>query len=441
MNDKHTRCRVARRVKSLLRGALRALGFEFVRRRPGLDWTKLLAELDDHRAFRTAAEAEIRALKDQGELDRDQLRVQSAYVSSLKVLVTAQEREPTRDAARIEARTGILPPRDGTAAAPAPGSEYPSCPWIEGGVSFIPGRLRVCPNSHAGGGTPGLVAFSEGPLPVSEIVAQRDIIRRANRLDCFVPCAKCAFRVTRSWKSREHLFDLVCIAHATACNLACAYCHSIPEARYLQNPNSVPRLYPTFARLIADGLLAPKARIQWGGGEPTILREFDALFGLLSRHGADSEVYSSGVRIPEVLIDALIENRAGVMVSLDAGTADTYARIKGRAAFDRVVANVARYARANPGRTLLKMILSSQNLDEVCGFLDVAEKAGVRIVCFDTMMFRDRVDESVIAAAARFQLEAAKRGLECRGGEVGLIYNLDDHVAERIESMRSTLAA
>jgi MoaA/NifB/PqqE/SkfB family radical SAM enzyme len=141
--------------------------------------------------------------------------------------------------------------------------------------------------------------------------------------------------------------------------------------------------------LIADGLLAPRARIQWGGGEPTILREFDALFGLLSRHGVDSEVYSSGVRIPKVLIDGLTENRAGVMVSLDAGTADTYARIKGRAVFDRVVANVARYARANPGRTLLKMILSSQNLGEVCGFLDVAEKAGVRIVCFDTMMFHD----------------------------------------------------
>ena len=51
-------------------------------------------------------------------------------------------------------------------------------------------------------------------------------------------------------------------------------------------------------------------------------------------------------------------HEAADVTSLDAGTPETYARIKGRAVFGRVVANVARYARANSGRTILKMIVS-----------------------------------------------------------------------------------
>ncbi len=441
MNARWTRSQRLGRAKSLVRRALRYLGFELVRRRPGLDLTKVLAELDDHRAFRAAAETEIRELKERVESRDDQLRVQQDYLCALTSLVASQEAAAARGTGAISMRTDSERNREYATAVPQSDPGYASCPWIEGGASFIPGRLRVCPNSHVRGGTPGLVPFSEGPLPVKEILAQRDIIRRANGLGCFEPCRNCAFLVTRNWETLPYVFDLLCIAHATACNLACEYCHSIPEARYLQNPNSVPRLYPTIAALIADGQLAPGARIQWGGGEPTILREFDALFRLLGRHGAYSEVYSSGVSVPKVLLDGMAQDRAGVMISLDAGTPETYARIKGRAVFDRVVANVARYARVNPGRTILKMIVSEKNLGEVPQFLDVAERAGVRIVCHDTMMYRDRVSDRVIEAIARFRAEAARRGVECRMGEVGSVYNPDDAVAQRIESMSAMLAA
>ena len=318
---------------------------------------------------------------------------------------------------------------------------YPSCRWIEGGLSFVPGRLRVCPNTNAHGGPPGLARFIEGRLPVEEIVAKRAVIREANRAGGFAPCGQCAYRERRAWKPRPHAFDILCIAQAAACNLACHYCHTIPESRYLQNPGVVPSLLPAISSLISEGLLAPDARIQWGGGEPTILREFEALFGLLHRHGAYSEVYTSGLRVPPILLEAMAEDRAGVMVSLDCGTRETYARIKGRDAFNRVVANVARYARTNPRRTLLKMILSRNNLGEVPQFLDLAEAAGVRIVCYDTMMYEDHVDDAIVEAAARFRLEAEARGLECRAGEVGLVYNVEDRVSARIDAARARLTS
>jgi molybdenum cofactor biosynthesis enzyme MoaA len=429
---------LSRYIKAAVRHGFAAVGFDLLNRRAGSSLTTIRKELEDFRAFRFAAEEEIVKLKDQTLADRDQLAVQKDYLSALQSVVAEQDKlllpefvsagESTRSD-RIS-MVNIIP-NDGTSE-----EDYPSCSWIEGGLSFVPGRVRVCPNSHSQGGTPGLLSFKDGRLPVDDILAQRDIIRRANRIDCFDPCNGCAYRVKTNWKPRRYAFDLLCISHATACNLACNYCHTIPEDRYLQNPNSVPRLYPTIEALISDGHLAPDSRVQWGGGEPTILKEFPELFTLLDNHGANSEVFSSGVRVSEVLMDGLARNCAGVMISLDAGTRETYARIKGRPVFDRVVTNVGRYARVNPGRTILKMILFEENLGEILQFLDIAERKGVRIVCFDTPMYRNRVDNQIIDAASLFSDEAAKRGLECRIGEVGSVYNPSDQIADRVAHRR-----
>jgi molybdenum cofactor biosynthesis enzyme MoaA len=429
---------LSRYIKTAVRHGLTAIGFDLLNRRTGSSLKTIRTELEDFRAFRFAAEEEIVKLKDQTLADRDQLAVQKDYLSALQSVVAEQDKlllpefvsagESTRSD-RIS-MVNIIP-NDGTSE-----EDYPSCSWIEGGLSFVPGRVRVCPNSHSQGGTPGLLSFKDGRLPVDDILAQRDIIRRANRIDCFDPCNGCAYRVKTNWKPRRYAFDLLCISHATACNLACSYCHTIPEDRYLQNPNSVPRLYPTIEALISDGHLAPDSRVQWGGGEPTILKEFPELFTLLDNHGANSEVFSSGVRVSEVLMDGLARNSAGVMISLDAGTRETYVRIKGRPVFDRVVTNVGRYARVNPGRTILKMILFEENLGEILQFLDIAERKGVRIVCFDTPMYRNRVDSQIIDAASLFSDEAAKRGLECRIGEVGSVYNPSDQIADRVAHRR-----
>lgn len=391
-------------------------------------------ELEDQRAFRRAAEAEIAALKKQLACCEDELRTDRTYLESLLVLSACSRPQgpiPSGDANGRGGDAGALSAEWPDEVADA---VYPSCPWIEGGLSFIPGRLRVCPNGHLGGGTPGLLPFEAGELPVDQILKRRDVIRQANRAGCFAPCAQCAFLEARRWPRQSYAFNLVCIAHATACNLACRYCHAVPESLHLQNPKSVPSLLATFESLIEQGLLASDARILWGGGEPTMLREFEPLLSLLEGHGAYSEVYTSGVRVSPKLRESLRQDRAGIMVSLDAGTADTYRAIKGRALFDRVVVNVAQYAAVNPGRVILKMILSDDNRGEISSFLDVAERAGVGIVCYDVLVKDGDVDERSIEDAAFFSEASAQRGLECRIGEVGSIFVPGARIEARVQS-------
>lgn len=400
-------------LRRLILRLFQALGFDLVRRRPGFDVASALIELDHQRAFRKGAEQEIKALKKRTELLNDEVRVEKEYLSALQTIVAAPQ-------PKVSASDG----------------EFLSCPWIEGGLSLIPGRLRVCPYFHVGGGTPGLLPFTDGLLPVDQILERREIIRQGLAVDGFAPCANCTLSAKRRWEPKQYAFDLFCIAHATACNLACNYCHTIAEDLHLQNPKHVPRLLPAFEALVADGHLSPEARIQWGGGEPTILLEFDPLFDLFKRHGAFSEVYTNAIKVPKSLLEGMAEDRAGVMISLDAGTAETYSKIKGRSVFDRVVANIGRFAAVNPGRTMLKMIITEENMHEVPLFLDIAERAGVRIVCHDTIMYQDKAASQVLDASALFRTEAARRGMEYRIGEVGSIFNPDDHIEERIEGIR-----
>lgn len=423
---------------AVIRRGLRALGIEAVR---AASLARLQRELGDLRAYRVAAERELHRIQEHADALEDEVRVERDYASALSSLAGIGRRAGNGMAGQAPTSPSSITFVDSASNLESDDDIYPSCRWIEAGASFVPGRLRVCPNTNAHGGPPGVIRFLEGRLPVEEILARRAVIREANRAGGFAPCGQCAYRERCAWKPRPYVFDILCIAHATACNLACHYCHTIPESRYLQNPGAVPSLLPTISSLISEGLLAPDARIQWGGGEPTILREFEALFGLLHKHGAFSEVYTSGLRVPPILLESVAEGRAGVMVSLDSGTRETYKRIKGRDAFDRVLSNVGRCARANPGRTLLKMILSRNNHGEVRQFLDVAEAAGVRIVCYDTMMYEDHVDDDIIESAARFRLGAEARGLECRPGEVGLVYNVEDRVSARVDAAYARLTA
>ncbi len=69
-----------------------------------------------------------------------------------------------------------------------------------------------------------------------------------------------------------------------------------------------------------------------------------------------------------------------VEVSIDAGTPETYARVKGKDAFDRVVSNLVEYSRS--GKIQLKYIVMKDNLEDadINGFLNLARLINVESV-------------------------------------------------------------
>jgi len=131
---------------------------------------------------------------------------------------------------------------------------------------------------------------------------------------------------------------------------------------------------------LKGGHLDPNGNVTWGGGDISALPEFNRISDLFSSYGIFQNIKTSGFKFLRGVAGALEKNLALVEVSVDAGTPETYARVKGKDAFDRVVSNLLQYSKF--GQIQLKYIAMKDNLGDgdIDGFLDLARMINVKSV-------------------------------------------------------------
>lgn len=300
------------------------------------------------------------------------------------------------------------------------GNAYYSCPHIEGGLVFALGDLLLCCITNHGRGCPKACDFTGGELPVERILAFRDEVRAQNQLEKRYPlCAGCGYLVKKEWEEQPYLVNCITIAHYTKCNLRCSYCYIIKEG-YDKNPYEPFDLYPTLESMIEKKQLSPDAHVYWGGGEPTIYKDFERTFDLLLNYGVLQEVASDGIVLSKSLKKALSMGKARLICSVDSGTAETYKRIKGRDRFHKVWHNLGEYMKAAEGSIGAKIIVTEENCHEVIPFLDQAQKAGIRDVVYDINFYDLEQSERIFDAIALLIYECEiNRGLNVfQGGSV-----------------------
>jgi hypothetical protein len=186
---------------------------------------------------------------------------------------------------------------------------------------------------------------------------------------------------------------LVTIDPVNKCNLKCKWCNS----EHLLSKRSN-RLSDEALAVIADGLggwTSPddpaegvEAVCIAGGGEPLLHPGLGDFIDRLVSHGIEVGVVTNGTNIHNHL-DAL-SKCTWVGVSVDAGTADTFAAIKGVDAFGKVTENIAllcdhaartnaRLALDRPGYGVsYKYLLDTANMDEIVQGARIARDAGCR---------------------------------------------------------------
>jgi molybdenum cofactor biosynthesis enzyme MoaA len=243
--------------------------------------------------------------------------------------------------------------------------EYLSCKWIESRVVLDLDRLRFCCIPHSGNkGYVKICDYTGGPLPVEEIrEARRRLTEQNNDPAADSECKGCHFLEKRDWDAErpKAMFDAVYVSHFSMCNLRCRYCYVYLREGDLINIGY--NILPLFQGMIADGHLEPGSYVEWGGGEPTILREFPEVQALLRERGCRQQVSTSGVRFSPEIEQGLLEGSMQAVTSVDAGTRESYQEVKGRDAFEKVWENVTRYARTG-GDMTVKYILRSNNSSE-----------------------------------------------------------------------------
>lgn len=299
--------------------------------------------------------------------------------------------------------------------------EFLSCEWIEYRVVLECRELRFCCVTH--GKNKGFVPicdFNGGELPVDTIRTERDRLRELNNKKdgSESPCHGCYWLKRGTWDKLpgNALFDRVEINNFTICNLRCNYCYTVINKDW-DLPLYAYELKPLFERMISDGVLADNLKVEWAGGESTVLKDFDSVFDMLSDHGAYQTVFTNAVIFSEKVGKALKQGKAFTVTSVDAGTRETYLKVKGRDHFDTVWRNIKRYAETG-GSVVVKYILKSDNSDEkeLLEFVRRCEesKVGLIAVALDSReVGANTVTAGSLFGAALIALEAGRRKINC----------------------------
>ena len=124
----------------------------------------------------------------------------------------------------------------------------------------------------------------------------------------------------------------------------------------------------------------------FGGGEPTILDDFDKLIDIFIKNGARNiRINTSGIKYSKAIEKALKLGAMSIVISTDSGSQETYEKIKQVKCYKKVWENIRKYCKVASDKTLVKVkfiIIPNVNdtYEEIDKWFDEVVKNGVKAV-------------------------------------------------------------
>ncbi len=223
---------------------------------------------------------------------------------------------------------------------------YYSCPWIEHGLVFFKYQLSMCCHcGHTGGGKTLIRNnFIGQKIDWDRIFHIKNIFRNFHKKGkIHTSCINCPYLKEDKWDKDKYVNNLY-ISHWSQCNSKCIYCYQTQHEEDFKE-NKKYNIIPYIKEMQEKGILQNGGIISFGGGEPTLLDEFEELITyLIDNNYKGIRVHTSGLIYSKALARAINENKAYVVVSVDAGSKETYEKIKQIPAYEKVRDNINKYA-------------------------------------------------------------------------------------------------
>lgn len=279
------------------------------------------------------------------------------------------------------------------------------CPKLVSEINFEPDAVLPCCNIHRktvphfpyGGGAVDLEAYGRHVADNAVLLRQGKVCAGCEELLDVADGPDPAFSGPLKAVSINH--------YRFVCNCRCVYCTCWKGLRPPEYS-----IMPALRSLTASGVTAPRDTVfVWGGGEPSILREFEEACAYLCAQGYIQRVHTNAIRYSPSLEMLLKEGRGQVNSSIDAGSAAVFRKIKGVDRWNNVLETLRRYREAAviPPQLSVKFIIFEANnaMAEIAKFFAVCEDVGINHVIW-SFDFREvnagKVSEKTLLAAAYF---------------------------------------
>ncbi|MBR6163588.1 radical SAM protein [bacterium] len=304
---------------------------------------------------------------------------------------------------------------------------YTSCPWIESGVCFDNGvygsNIKLCCYMSAPGGGNSMIFTDYW----GEKINWRKFFKIKNDYRAIQKnggtikeCEGCIFFETREWNNKDYI-DSIIVDHFTRCNCNCIYCYTEEDKQGYNNLKTY-NLLPVIKDMFKYNILKPGGAIGFGGGEPTILEEFEELTELLLKNKfTNIRINSSGIKFSPIIAKGIASRQITVVVSMDSATRETYKKIKQIDAFDKVCENLIKYSQAQTqtGFVVNKYIIIPEINDtkeEIMKWVDFNKENKIESLVIDVEnsrfeRFREEKNSSVLELCEFAQNYAKEKGI------------------------------
>jgi len=214
------------------------------------------------------------------------------------------------------------------------------------------------------------------------------------------PCNGCIVLREQMWPEDYKVSDYVLSTEPdSSCQFKCVYCYSghygnsdLKTKR--SNDIRFDKRVDLLLELETRGLANPSfTKLSFSDGELCVDPKRDNLFALAEKYM--TSIYTNAGVYHEKIASLLEREKTTIIVSVDAGTKETFKSVKGADSFDKVCENLRRYAAANSSQTWLQYIFlpgKNDNDDDINGFISLCNDLKTKYVFVLVDVLSDRSD-------------------------------------------------
>jgi organic radical activating enzyme len=209
-------------------------------------------------------------------------------------------------------------------------------------------------------------------------------------------CFGCKQIKLANWSDTRKIQEVNLIS-GSMCQFKCIYCNN-DERASPQRQQNLERTLSLIEYLKEVGYITESTHFSIANGEITInpLRKmvYDTIYDYHCTFYTNAELYS------EEIAEFLNKGNNKVNISLDAGTSNTFAKIKGKDCFDRVVNTIRKYAQC--GEVELKYIILPKVNDnelDALEFVKIAVETKAKIILSRNSNKTDEFDTNIASCS------------------------------------------